>query len=115
MVVEQFDVKEFLAPAARTTNGQSASLDLGDFDDLIVYLNITAIGGTSPTLDVKLQSSDDGTDWFDLPNGAFAQKTATGKAVLQYSSNFGRYVRVDYIIAGTTPSFTFEVDVVPKN
>ena len=49
----------------------------------IFWLEITAVSGTSPTLDVKLQGYDaDGDDWVDLGDNvvgtgayAFAQKT----------------------------------------
>lgn len=113
---EAFQVDELLASAARTSDGQSGAVDLGKFNDLIVYLDITAASGTTPTLDVKLQTSyDDGGTWFDLPSGAFSQKSAVGKDVLQIGSNFGRWLRIDYSIGGTTPSFTFSVNAVSKN
>ena len=51
------------------------------------WLEVTAVSGTSPTLDVKLQGYDqDGADWVDLDDNvagtgayAFAQKTGASK------------------------------------
>lgn len=104
-----------LAPsAARTANGNSGSLDFGWFDEILVYLDITAVAGTSPTLDVKVQTSYNNADWFDLPGGAFPQKTAAGKDLKQFS-NYGRFIRAAWTVGGTTPSFTFRLDVVAKN
>ena len=53
----------------------------------IFWLEVTAVSGSSPTLDVKLQGYDqDGADWVDLGDNvagtgayAFAQKTAASK------------------------------------
>lgn len=112
---EAYKIDALLPSAARTTGGQGDSFDLGEYNNAIIYLDITAAGGTSPTLDVKLQTSHDGQTWFDLPNGAFSQKTGTGKDVLQVGSNFGRYVRVDFAIGGSSPSFTFTINAVSKN
>ena len=51
------------------------------------WLDITAVSGTSPTLDLKIQGYDQtGGDWIDLADNvagtgayAFAQKTGTGQ------------------------------------
>ena len=53
----------------------------------IFWLEVTAVSGSSPTLDVKLQGYDqDGGDWVDLGDNvagtgayAFAQKTGASK------------------------------------
>ena len=53
----------------------------------IFWLEVTAVSGSSPTLDVKIQGYDpDGDDWVDLGNNvagtgayAFAQKTGAGQ------------------------------------
>ena len=53
----------------------------------IFWLDVTAVSGTSPTLDVKIQGYDQtGGDWVDLGDNvagtgayAFAQKTGAGQ------------------------------------
>lgn len=70
---------------------------------------VSAVTGTSPTLDVVIQESDDtGTNWYDIYQ--FPRITATGiyrTPVLPLSGNRIRYQRTG---GGTTPSFTMAVN-----
>lgn len=104
-------VAEILAANARTSTATSSGVDSwaqGRSQALVLLLSIGARSGTTPTLDVKLQHSDDDSSYSDVAGAAFAQKTNTGFAELT-ARNFKRYVRVVATIAGTTPSFTFAV------
>ena len=103
---------ELLASGARTVSGEGSSLDLGNTRELIVTLDVSTASGTSPTLDVKLQHSPDGSLWSDLGT-AFAQKTGVAREVKVFTQ-YHRYVKVVYTIAGTTPSFTFSVKATAK-
>jgi len=48
-----------------------------------LFLNVSAVLGTSPTLDVKLQTQDPVSKaWIDLPGASFAQKTGVSTADL---------------------------------
>ena len=107
-------VIEFLASAARTTSGESASKDLGTCAEALAIAKVTAKSGTTPTLDIKFQTSHDGTDFVDLGD-AFTQITTEGTYVKKLAANFGKYVRAAYTIGGTTPSFTFSLQVVGKS
>lgn len=99
-------VFSFAASAARTASGNCAcSLDLGGASELVVFLDIAAASGTSPTLDVRVEIFD-GTNWYT--HTSFPQKTAAGRDVLKLN-NFGKDVRVAWTIGGTSPSFTFAV------
>ena len=43
---------------------------------VLLFLDVTAVSGTSPTLDVKLQAKDPVTNsYVDIPGAAFSQKT----------------------------------------
>lgn len=101
------------ASAAATATGQSSGIDLGRYIEAVAELNVTAASGTSPTLDVKFQTSDDDADWYDM-DAAFAQITAAAKPAVLKMTNFGRYVRAVWTIGGTTPSFTFTLKLVAK-
>ena len=69
--------------AARTATANSDDNFSHGSRGLWVVLNITAVSGTSPTLDVKLQRKDSRSgEYVDLPGAVFAQKTATGTAGL---------------------------------
>jgi hypothetical protein len=104
-----------LASAARTSSGNSGEVDVSNYIEALVFLKSGAGTGTSPTLDVKLQVSPNGSDWYDLPNGAFTQVTTSASSQVKQISNLGRRLRVAYTIGGTSPSFTFEVRLAGKN
>lgn len=74
--------------------------------DVILAVYCTAASGTSPTLNVSLEESADGTSWAAVPNSGVTQLTAAGTA-LAFSAPTKSYVRVTATVAGTTPSFTF--------
>jgi hypothetical protein len=130
---------ELQAPITTGTSGNSAGVSVRDARELLVMVSCTASSGTGETLDMYLQTSlDGGTTWVDVPADVAEETSATvtegtttankrdffelaaddlcstylgatGKYVV-----FGDYVRVKWIIAGTTPSYTFKVVVVAK-
>ena len=74
---------------------------------LVMQLNVTAASGTSPTLDVVVQDTVDGTNWNTI--ATFAQATAVTREVIRLTSAFTDQLRVVGTITGTSPSFTCEV------
>lgn len=101
------------ASSARTATATSGAENSSNYNALYAVLDITAVSGTTPTLDVKFQTSVDGSVWVDIASGAFSQKTATGTDKLEISG-IARYLRVVATIGGTTPSFTFSLKVSVK-
>lgn len=103
---------EDYTPQASTT--QTATFNGAAFDSpgasARLLLNVTAASGTSPTLDVKIQTRKDASDTFrDLASSpAFAQKTTTGTERKCFTG-LDRQIRVVATIGGTTPSFTYSV------
>lgn len=97
-----------LPPAARTADENSAGIDTAAYGrarEAVILLDIGAVSGTTPTLNVKIQHSPDNATWVDLPNGAFPQKTAAGLSELAIKG-FDRYIRAVHDVGGTSPSFT---------
>lgn len=108
-VVTRIDV----ASAARTTTGNSGSLDTSGFGTLSFQFVVTAVSGTLPTLDLEIQSSEDQTNWgivFDTK-----RFTATGNQRLGAIRISARYYRIVWTIGGTTPSFTFSAVTTLKS
>jgi len=104
-------LETLVASAARTTTGNSGVLTgFGPVKTLRVALNITAASGTTPTLDVVIEDTLDGTNFFTI--GTFTQKTAAGADVLNVTAPFADSVRIRWTIGGTTPSFTFDVRAI---
>lgn len=74
-----------------------------DAQSLDALLTLSALSGTTPTLDVTIQASKDNSSWIDI--GTFTQLAATGsqrKAVGDVRS----FIRFKFVLAGTTPTAT---------
>jgi hypothetical protein len=101
-----------VASAARTTSGSSTALDCSGWEAVGLELVITAASGTTPSLAVTVQWSNDGTNWADadVPD-AFAARTAAGRS-FRNALVKARYLRIAWAITGTTPSFTFAVNAL---
>lgn len=109
-------VAGLFSPLARTSSGNGTAIDThgsayGNPRELVCYLDVGAASGTSPTLDVKLQDSDDNSSFSDVSGASFTQLTDTGAEELRVTG-FRRYVRAAATIGGTSPSFTFGVVAV---
>ena len=102
--------------AARTATGNGTGIDVQTMDgDLFLVLDSAAGTGTSPTLDIKVQSSDtSGGTYSDITGATFTQVTGTAsqQAITISKDEAKRYIRVVYTISGTSPSFTFSVNAV---
>ncbi len=99
---------ELKASGAETASTNGATKTVGPTDIVKVLIKVTAVSGTTPTLDLKIQDGDSDpptADRVKLP-----QITAVG----EYEAFFRttkKYVRYASTIAGTTPSFTYSVYV----
>lgn len=110
-------VGDMVPKAARTVTGDSGWIPVGAAKELIVQLDAAAGAGTTPTLDVKLQTSFNGTDAaaMDVPNGAFAQVAGAASMQIKSVTAFHRFVKVVWTIGGATPSFNFGVYATGRN
>lgn len=90
----------------------NAFLDIGkggvlNFVDLRIV--VPSQSGTSPTLDARIEYSDDGStvaDYVDLTGGATITSASTFPVVLDKRLRTRhRYVRYNFIVTGTTPNF----------
>lgn len=94
--------------AARTTNGTAGPVKgFSDTAGLRAQLHVTAASGITPTLDVVIEDTLDGTNWNVV--GTFARLTAAGREVINVTTLFADRLRARWTIGGTTPSFTFSV------
>lgn len=100
-----------MADITSTTTGTGVNVQeyVGEAVFLVAAKNVA---GTNPTLDVKLQESDDDSTYTDVTGGAFTQVTEAGtKAAKQYKLNINidgakKYIRTVATIGGTSsPQF----------
>lgn len=96
---------------AITSSGNSSSTPVvpaGNVGNIVeAVVAVTAVSGSaSPTLNVTIQFSMDGSTW-TTANAAetFPPITAAGIATLAVPSR-GQFVRAAWTVSGTTPSFT---------
>ena len=101
-----------LPPTVRTAGEDGTAVDLVAYKsprELVCYLSVgDNVSGTNPTLDVKIQDSDDNSNFSDISGAAFAQATAATTESLGIK-NPRRYVRAVSATGGTSPSFPCSV------
>lgn len=97
-----------VASAARTTSSNSGVLpEFGDDSVLRIQLDVTAFGGTTPTLDVVVEDTLDGTTFNTI--GTFTQATGVTRQVINITTPFADRLRVRWTIGGVGGTFTFSV------
>lgn len=97
-----------VASAALTTTTTTAAFTPAHGLAFQVVIPVTAVTGTTPTLDVGVEISDDsGTNWVRVYD--FPRITATGTYRSPTLSLRGNRVRYVQTVTGTTPSFTRSV------
>ena len=114
-------VTTVITEAAVIVDGNSATVPIAPTDwrkevgpraqtELVLFLDITAHSGTSPTLDITVEWSMDDTK-FAIPAvaQAFAQVLEVDLAQVLVVPVLGSSYRLVYDIEGTTPSYTFTV------
>lgn len=103
-----------LASAARTSSSNGSSFSTAGIQSLNATLVVSAASGTNETLDVVLQTSADGTNFYDL-EPAFPQQTGTTAGVARVIDGLGNTSRWKWTIGGTdTPSFTFAISATAE-
>jgi hypothetical protein len=112
MVVRKSDYpRTLVASSARSvTSGNSGALDMEGVEAANILLDITTATGTSPTLDVTVETSADSSlgtaaTWYTLTT--FTQGSGVTNQYLNFNRNLGQSIRLSWTLGGTTPSFTF--------
>ena len=114
---------EVVASAAVTVDGNSGNIPILRTDwaknigpraqtELVLFLDVTAHAGTSPTLDISLEWSMDDGSTYAIPAAApaFAQVLEVDGAQVEVFPILGTSYRLVYDIEGTgSPSYTFSV------
>lgn len=105
---------------ALTVTGESFNVQ--NFVEMMIFVETTASGGTSPTLDIKVQTYDPGAgNWFDTGvalaqiTGNSTQMKANSLATYGVPIPLGQFCRLVYTVAGTSPTFTVDSTIVLKS
>jgi hypothetical protein len=106
----------------------SLTMDVRHFEELMLALQVTSVTGTTPTLNVFIDTTtDSGTTWYQLAqlgpvniaavpvqNPYPSTYRLTISAYQSASGAFGEFIRIRYVLAGTTPSATLSVLAIGK-
>jgi hypothetical protein len=92
-----------------TAGGNSADISVDNFSSARFWIKVTAASGTSPTLDVYVEGKYEQTGDYE-PLVSKTGITAVGAFLIGQVDNLVfRFIRVRWVVGGTTPSFTFTV------
>jgi len=91
-----------------TSSGNTADIDVSTISALEIELKVTSVSGTSPTLDVYIEGKFEATGDYK-PLASQTGIAATGIWFLTIDPLRFRYIRVRWVVGGTSPSFTFTV------
>lgn len=95
-----------------SVSGETEPINVGDYIEGLIGIDITAVSGTSPTCDFKVETLI-GNKWYDTGT-TIAQQTSAGQ-VLAKLTNFGESIRLKYTLGGTSPVFTFAATFLGKS
>jgi len=127
------EIVTLAASGARIAAGQGSAVDIGNWREITVLVNVTAGSGTVNPFRVWLEGSPDGTKWYELtcfqwvktgaaaPGASAAQRDIVSEVAVvtsgKWSANCQTHlslVRAAWNISGSTPSETFSVSASLK-
>lgn len=112
---QEFTLHASVAETASGNSGLTGFDVSANFEGLLV-IDITAVSGTTPTINFTFETLDFlSGKWVAVPSaGTIAQQT-TAATVVTAVTNFGEKIRLRWVVAGTTPSFTFTAGFTAKS
>lgn len=110
------------AAITSSSNSSGFSVDNG-CQEVVFVFNIGAVSGTSPTLDIQIQSSlndntattQEAADAYANISGAtlaLTDSNASSTATLSVKTRGEKWLRVNYTAGGTSPSFTMSMNAI---
>ncbi len=96
-------INKMLNNAIISASGFSPSIKKSWAEQLIVNIRVRNRSGVTPSMVVKVQSSPDDIDWSDLADSVTFTAKGTGNV---QETNFGKYIRLAWTLAGTNPVFS---------
>lgn len=96
-----------------TASGNSGTLSSEGLGCLSYDIRVTAASGTNKTMQISIETSEDGTNWDELTNTR--RFTATGGQNHDNIAIGPKYYRYSWVVAGSSPSFTFSIRTTLKD
>ena len=114
---DSFEIVELIPAQAATATVTGAAANIRQYVGKVKVILMSSIGGgTTPTLDVKIQDSPDGsTGWADVSGATFTQVTDAADSTQDIGmeiDSINPFVRAVGTITGTSPTFSFAVGLI---
>jgi hypothetical protein len=91
-----------------TSSGSTGDIDVSIYSILEIEVKVTSVSGTTPTLDVYIEGRFEATGDYKVL-ASQTGITSTGVWFLVINPLVFRYIRIRWLVSGTSPSFTFTV------
>ena len=108
----------YSAQAITAADTSSASIEVGRSSEVTIYIKVTGKAGTSPTLDLDVETSPDNEDWHkDSSITQISDPTLTYYAdAVKVAICIGKYIRLrsTAVCGSGSPSMTVTARVVAK-
>uniref|UniRef100_A0A6H1ZJI5 Putative head-tail connector n=1 Tax=viral metagenome TaxID=1070528 RepID=A0A6H1ZJI5_9ZZZZ len=91
---------------------EGAAVEVSGYDVLVNLVAGTC--GASGTMDVKLQESNDGSNWSDVASGGFTQVTESNDNAIQEKAYTGAYTYLRAVATVGTAACEFGLEVVKR-
>jgi len=96
-----------------TSNGSTGNVGIGNWLHVFVFIYVSAVSGTSPSLNVYLNAYDEITSQ-SVPIASVTNITNTGTYYMSATNLAAGYINVSWTVGGTSPSFTTTITLKVK-
>lgn len=99
-----------------SANGNSYTdpIDVSRAGEVVLFLDVTDVQGTSPELIVHIMTQDPiGGKWYLIGN--FDKKSTIGTDITYVINGLGSYIACAWEVGGTDPSFSFALNASIKD
>ena len=107
-VPKRIKMSVLLLSGTLTASGYTPDKDISIYERCIGGINISSVSGTTPSMDLYIEGKEEATGIY-IPIYTRTGITAPTTDNFKLDPNYFRYIRVRYIISGTSPSFTVAV------
>jgi hypothetical protein len=97
-----------------TSNGSTSAINVPDYLHFLVLIYVTAVSGTSPSLNVYLNVVDEQNNNQTVPIASVTNITSTGTYYISATNLPAANINVSWTVGGTSPSFTVTITLHMK-
>jgi hypothetical protein len=100
--------------AERTSDGESNVINVEEYSEGLIFINVDTVSGTNPLLEIYVNVLTEAGSLINYTKYEIEDITSQG-TFLQELEKFGKYIKLVYKLSGTDPNFKFEAIFQGKN